>query len=129
MTAGAPAMDKPLAELAGYFRRKARVPDEELIRLTAAARAGGCRWEGLAAVCGIRTYQDLAGVIYRITGETGAELLFSATQYAVGQVTGSRDYYPPLAWACPHCGCQVIDRAPIGRPAHDPSVTSTIEDR
>lgn len=98
-------MNEPLAELAGYFRRKARMPDQELIRLTAAARAGGSRWEGMAAVCGIRTYQDLAGVIYRIADETGAELLFSATQYAVGQFTGSRNYYSPLAWACPHCGC------------------------
>jgi hypothetical protein len=34
---GAHAMDEPLAELAGYFRRKARLPDQELIRLTAAA--------------------------------------------------------------------------------------------
>ena len=34
----------------------------------------------MAAACGIQTYQDLAGVIYRITGESGAELLFSATR-------------------------------------------------
>jgi hypothetical protein len=111
-------MDEPLAELAGYFRRKARVPDEELIRLTAAARASGSRWDVMAAACGIRGYQDLAGVIYRVTGQTGAELLFSATQYTIGQVTGTRDYYSPLTWACPHCGCQVTDRAPGGRPAH-----------
>ena len=116
--AGAPAMDEPLAELAGYFRRKARVPDEELIRLTAAARAAGSRWEVMAAVCGIQDYQDLAGVLYRVTGETGAELLFSATQYAIGQATGSRNYYSPLTWACPHCGCQITDRAPNGRPIH-----------
>ena len=112
MTAGAPAMDEPLVELAGYFRRKARVPDEELIRLTAAARASGSRWDVMAAACGIQTHQDLAGVIYRITGESGAELLFSATQYAIGKVTGSRNYYSPLIWTCPHCGCQVTDRAP-----------------
>jgi hypothetical protein len=29
-------MDEPLAELSAYFRRKARLPDQELIRLTAA---------------------------------------------------------------------------------------------
>lgn len=51
-------MDEPLAELAGYFRRKARLPDEELIRLTAAARAGGSRWDVMAAACGIQSYQD-----------------------------------------------------------------------
>ena len=105
-------MNEPLAELAGYFRRKARLPDEELIRLTAAARAGGSRWEVMAAACGIRTYKDLARVIFRITGDTGAELLFSATQYAIGQFTGSRNYYSPPVWACPDCGAQVTDRAP-----------------
>jgi hypothetical protein len=111
-------MDEPLAELAAYFRRKARLPDRELIRLTAAARAGGSRWDVMAAACGIQGYKDLAGVIYRITGGTGAELLFSATQYAIGQCTGSKNYYAPLIWACPECGCRVTDRAPGGRPAH-----------
>jgi hypothetical protein len=111
-------MDEPLAELAGYFRRKARVPDEELIRLTAAARAAGSRWDVMAAACGIQTYRDVAGVIHRITGQTGAELLFSATQYAIGKVTGSRNYYSPPTWMCPHRGCQVTDRAASGRPVH-----------
>lgn len=78
-------MDEPLAEHAAYFRRKARLPDQELIRVTAAARAGGSRWDVIAAACGIQTCKDLAGVIFRITGDTGAELLFSATQYAIGQ--------------------------------------------
>ena len=110
--AGAPVMDESLAELAGYFHRKARLPDQELIGLTAAARAGGSRWDVMAAACRIQTYQDLARVIYRVTGETGAELLFSATQYAIGQVTGSRDYYSPVIWACPQCPCQVTDRGP-----------------
>jgi hypothetical protein len=111
-------VDEPLAELAGYFRRRARLPDQELIRLTAAARAGGNRWEAMAVACGIQTYQDLAGVIYRIIGDTGAELLFAATQFAIGQVTGSRNYYSPLTWVCPDCRCQVTDRAPVGRPVH-----------
>jgi hypothetical protein len=31
----------PLAELAGYFCRGTKAPDRELIRLAAAARAGG----------------------------------------------------------------------------------------
>ena len=101
-----PAVDEPLAELAAYFRDKTRLPDKELIRLTLAARAAGSRWEAIAAACGIQTYQDLAGVIYRITGDTGAELLFAATQYAVGQVTGSRRLLAPLTWACPDAGAR-----------------------
>ena len=32
-------MDEPLTELAAYFRRDTRLPDQELVRLTAAARA------------------------------------------------------------------------------------------
>jgi hypothetical protein len=111
-------VDEPLAELATYFRRNTRLPDQDLVQLTAAARAGGSRWDDIAAACSIKTYQDLAGVIYRHTGETGAELLFSATQYAVEQLTGSQRRFPPLTWACPHCGQQVTDRVPAGRPAH-----------
>jgi hypothetical protein len=71
-------VDEPLTELAAYFRRKTWLPDEELVRLTAAARAGGSRWDAIASACGIKTYKDLGGVICRITGETGAELLFSS---------------------------------------------------
>ena len=111
-------MDKPLAELAACFGSKSRLPDQDLVRLTAAARAAGSRWETIAAACGIQTYEDLAGVVYRITGETGADLLFSATQHAVEQLTGSQRRYPPLTWACPHCGQQVTDRAASGRPVH-----------
>ncbi len=37
-------MDEALAELAAYFGRRAVVPDQELVRLTATARAGGSRW-------------------------------------------------------------------------------------
>jgi hypothetical protein len=109
-------MDEPLAELAACFQRKSRLPDQDLARLTAAARAAGSRWDAIAAACGVHTYQDLAGVAGRITGETGAELLFSATQHAVEQLTGSQRRYPPLTWTCPGCGQQVTDRAPAGRP-------------
>jgi hypothetical protein len=75
-------VDEPLAELSAYFRSKSRVPGPELVRLTTAARAGGSRWAAIAAACGVQTYQDLAGVLYRISGDTGEELLYSATQYA-----------------------------------------------
>ena len=36
-------MDEPLAELAACFRGKVKLPDQVLIRLTAAARAAGGR--------------------------------------------------------------------------------------
>src|SRR6266404_1715143 len=98
-----PDMDEPVAELAAYFGSKSRLPDQDLVRLTAAARTAGSRWEAMAAACGIHTYEDLAGVVYRITGETGSDLLFSATQYAVEQLNGSQRRYPPLTWACPQC--------------------------
>jgi len=111
-------MEGALAELAADFRAKARLPDEELARLTLAARAAGSRRDAIAAACGIATYKDLAGVIYRITGDTGAELLFCATQNAVRQLTGSERRWPPLTWACSGCGQQVTDRAPAGRPVH-----------
>jgi hypothetical protein len=111
-------MDKPVAELAACFQSKSRLPDQDLVRLTAAARAAGSRWDAIAAACGIQSYQDLASVAGWGTGETGADLLFSATQHAVEQLTGSRRRYPPLTWACPHCGQQVTDRAASGRPIH-----------
>src|SRR4029077_19339380 len=110
-------MDEPLGELAACFRAKTRLPDEELARLTLAARTAGNRWDAIAA-CGVTTYKDLADVIYRITGETGAELLFSAAQEAARQLAGGERRYPPLAWACAGCGQQVTDRAPAGRPVH-----------
>ena len=56
-------MQDPLAELAGYFCRGTEVPDRELIRLAAAARAGGSRWDGIAAACGVRDYRDITGVL------------------------------------------------------------------
>lgn len=81
-------MDEPVAKLAAYFRAKVRLSDEELVRLNLAARAAGSRWDAIADACGVATYKDLAGVIYRITGDTGAELLFSATQEAARQLAG-----------------------------------------
>ncbi len=71
-------MDGPLAELAACFCWKIKLPDQELIRLTAAARADGSRRDGIAAACGIKTSDDLSAVICQVSGETGAEVLFSA---------------------------------------------------
>ena len=41
-------MDDPAAELAAYFQARTPVPDEELIRLTSAARGAGQRREQAA---------------------------------------------------------------------------------
>jgi hypothetical protein len=108
----------PLAELAAYFRTTTRLPGEELARLALAARAAGSRWEAIASACHVSTYKDLAGVIYRITGESGAELLYSATQDAIRELSGTENYHPPLTWTCQPCGQQVTDCAPAGRPVH-----------
>jgi hypothetical protein len=97
----------PLAELAGYFCRGTKVPDQELIRLAAAARAGGSRWDGIAVACGIRDDRDITGVLTLPCwngSDTGADLLFSAAQHAVQQVTGSRGVFAPMSWPCPGCG-------------------------
>lgn len=114
-------MDEALAELAGYFRRQATVPARELVQLAAAARAGGSRWDGIAAACGIRDYRDITGVAALPCwrgSDTGAALLFSAAQHAVHQLTGSRGPFAPLSWPCPGCRQQVTDRAFAGRPVH-----------
>jgi RNase P subunit RPR2 len=111
-------MNEPLAELAAYFRTGTRLRDEELVRLALAARGGGSRWEAIAAACGVSTHKDLSGVIYRNTGETGAELLYSATQSAVRTLSGTGSYRTPLTWTCQSCGQQVTDSAPGGRPIH-----------
>jgi hypothetical protein len=57
-------------------------------------------------------------VIYRNTGESRAELLYSATQYVIRQLSGTAHYQPPLTWTCQQCGQQVTDRAPAGRPVN-----------
>ena len=114
-------MQDPLAELAGYFCRGTEVPDQELIRLAAAARAAGSRWDGIAAACGVRDYRDITGVLTLPCwngSDTGADLLFSAAQHAVHMVTGSRGVFAPMSWPCPGCGQQVTDRAHAGRPIH-----------
>jgi hypothetical protein len=114
-------VDESLAELAAYFGARARVPDQELIRLTAAARTAGSRWDAIAAACGVRCFKDITGVVKMACwegDETGPALLFGSTQYSLHQLTGSRSYFPPLRWDCASCGRQVTDRAPAGRPVH-----------
>jgi hypothetical protein len=44
-------MEEPLAELAAYSCSWYEVPDADLVRLTAAARAAGHRWDAIAASC------------------------------------------------------------------------------
>jgi hypothetical protein len=113
-------VDDAVTDLAAYFHTRTRVPDADLVRLARAARATGSSWAAIAAACGIRTSQDLQGVVSSSGGIlplTGAGLLFGATQYAVEKLTASRRY-PPLTWPCPACGQQVTDRAAVGRPVH-----------
>ena len=50
-------MNEPLAELAALFRYESRLPDRELIRPTATARACG-RWAAIAVRNGIQTYKE-----------------------------------------------------------------------
>jgi hypothetical protein len=88
--------------------------------LTRAARAAGASWGAIAAACGVRTSQDLSGVVSSSSGIlplTGAGLLFGATQHAAEKLTGSHSF-PPLTWPCPGCAQQVTDRAATGRPTH-----------
>ena len=115
-------VDEALAELAAYFRRWREPPDAELVRLAAAARTAGSRWDTIAAACDARDDPDSAAVVYRpfglIPGQ-GAGPLFRVTQHAVHELTGSEGgYYLPLTWPCPGCGRQVTDRAAYGRPVH-----------
>ena len=115
-------VDEALAELAAYFRRWCEPPDGELVRLAAAARAAGSRWEVIAAACDERDDPGAAVVVYRpfglIPGQ-GAGPLFRVVQHAVHNLTGSdRGCYSPLTWACPGCGRQVTDRAASARPVH-----------
>jgi hypothetical protein len=115
-------MEEPLAELAAYSCCWYEVPDADLIRLTAAARAAGHRWDAIAASCDNGPGVDIPAVIrqqYWISPAVGPGPLFSATQRAARQLTG-RDVgcYPVLTWPCPGCGQQVTDLAPGGRPIH-----------
>jgi hypothetical protein len=113
-----PGMDDPVAELAVFFRRRAPVPVETLVRLTSAARTAGHNWATIAAVCGVTSREDAHGVIMPAGfADSAAALLFLGTQTAVQKLTGGRRF-PPLTWSCPACGKQVTDRAPTGRPAH-----------
>jgi hypothetical protein len=93
-----PGVSDPASELAVYFQDRAKLPDRELVRLTRAARAGGRNWAAIAAVCGVRQWEDTDGIAAQPSGRiprTSAELLFRATQYSVVKLTGSRAY-PPL---------------------------------
>ena len=54
------------------------MPDQELVRLTAAARAGSSRRDAIAAAGGVQGYKDIAGVVSLACwegSETGAALL------------------------------------------------------
>jgi hypothetical protein len=115
-------MEEPLAELAAYSCSWYEVPDAELVRLTAAARAAGHRWDAIAASCDHGPGLDIPAVIrqqYWISPAVGPGPLFSATQRAARKLTG-RDAgcYPPRTWPCPGCGQQVTDLSPGGRPVH-----------
>ncbi len=114
-------MEEALAELAAYFRAESAVPDEDLVRLTAAARAGGRRWDAIAAACRVRRDTGITGIIspaLRDGCDTGPQLLFRAAQNATRKLTASSSCFPPLTWPCPGCGQQVTDRAATGRPVH-----------
>jgi len=63
-------MEDPAAELAAYFQTRTPVPDEELIRLTNAARAAGHSWVGIAAACQVRRCRDTEGVVFGPGGRT-----------------------------------------------------------
>jgi hypothetical protein len=109
-------MEEPLAELAGYSRGGSQVLDTDLVRLTAAARTAGHRWDAIAAACDNGPGQDIPGVIrqqYWISPAVGPGPLFSATQRAARNLAGHEPgCYRPLTWPCPGCGHQVTDLAP-----------------
>ena len=120
-------MEELLAELADYSRPWYEVPDAELVRLTAAARAAGHRWDAIAAAGDTRPCPDIPAVIrqqYWLNPAVGPGPLFSATQRAARNLPG-RDTgcYAALAWPCRGCGQQVTDLAPGGRPSTPSSAT------
>jgi len=111
-----------LAELAAGSGPWYQVPDADLVRLTAAARAAGHRWDAIADACDRGPGTDIPGVIrqqYWLRPDFGPGPLFGATQRAVrnagGGKTGSQ---AAPAWPCPGCGQQVTDLAASGRPVH-----------
>ena len=96
-------MDEPLAELAAYSCSWYEVPDADLVRLTADARAAGHRWDAIAAACDHGPGMDIPAVIrqqYWISPAVGPGPLFSATQRAARKLAG-RDAgcYPARAEA------------------------------
>ena len=115
-------MDEPLAELEACFRTRSRVPDQELVRLAAAARAGGHRWDAIADACDRGPGKDIPEVIrqqYWIRPDFGPGPLFSATRRAVRNLGGRQTgCYAALTWPCPGCGQQVTDLAAAGRPVY-----------
>ncbi len=66
---GADVSSRPIATQTVQITLSGRLPDQALVQLTGAARAAGSRWDAIAAACGIQSYQDLAGVVDRITSE------------------------------------------------------------
>jgi hypothetical protein len=56
-------MKEPLAELAAYSAPWYQVPDAVLVRLTAAARAAGHRWDAIEAACDNGPGKDIPAVI------------------------------------------------------------------
>ena len=118
-------MDQPLAELAELAVDSGpwyEVPDADLVRLTAAARAAGHRWDAIADACGRWPGDDIPGVIrqqYWIRPDFGPGPLFDATQRAVPKLGGRKEFCRAmLTWPCPGCGQQVTDLAPRGRPVY-----------
>lgn len=118
-------MEEPLAELAGYSRGGSQVPDTDLVRLTAAARTAGHRWDAIAAACDNGPGQDIPGVIrqqYWISPAVGPGPLFSATQRAARNLAGHEPgCYRPLTWPCPAAGT----RSPTWPPADGRSTPSS----
>jgi hypothetical protein len=117
-------MQEPLGELAAYSTPFAwyKVPGADLVRMTAAARVAGHRWDAIADACDNGPGKDIPTVIrqqYWINPGIGPGPLFSATQRAARTLDG-RDSgsFPPLTWPCPGCGQQVTDFVPSGRPIH-----------
>jgi hypothetical protein len=81
-------VSEPLAELAELAADSGpwhQVPDADLVRLTAAARAAGHRWDAIAAACDHGPARDIPGVIrqqYWIAPGPGPGFLFGATRRA-----------------------------------------------